>query len=61
MEREALVKRYSSKMVAKKERVVSQEPEKGQGQEGEQSDVLEVQREQEAVPSPKRLKRYRNE
>ncbi len=32
-----------------------------QGQGGEQSDVLEVQREQEAVPSPKRLKRYRNE
>jgi hypothetical protein len=61
VEREALVKRYSSKMVVKKERVVSQEPEKEQGQEGEQSDVLEVQREQEAVPSPKRLKRYRNE
>jgi len=61
VEREALVKRYSSKMVVKKERVVSQEPEKVQGQEGEQRDVLEVQREQEAVPSPKRLKRYRNE
>jgi hypothetical protein len=48
-------------MTMKTDRAVSQEPEMEQGSEGEQSDASGVQREQEAAPSPKRLKRYRNE
>ncbi|GHO51146.1 Mu transposase C-terminal domain-containing protein [Ktedonospora formicarum] len=60
VEREALVKRYT-KMMVRTDGAVSQEPEKEQENEGEESDVLGLQRGQEAALSPKRLKRYRNE
>jgi putative transposase len=56
VEREALVKRYS-----KVDGAVSREPEKKRENEEEQSNTSGVQREQEAIASPKRLKRYRNE
>jgi hypothetical protein len=61
VERAVLVKRYS-KMTVKAKGAVSQEPERGQGNGGEESDAPDVQRDQkEATPFPKRLKRYRNE
>jgi putative transposase len=61
VEREALVKRYR-KMTVKADGAVSQEPGMEQGNRGEESDAPGVQRDQqEAAPSPKRLKRYRNE
>jgi len=61
VEREDLVKRYG-KMTAKAEGAVSPEPGMEQGNGGEESDEPGVQTGQkEAAPSPKRLKRYRNE
>jgi putative transposase len=61
VEREALVKRYR-KMTVKAEGAVSRVPGMEEGNEGEESDAPGVQIEQqEAAPSPKRLKRYRNE
>jgi hypothetical protein len=49
-------------MTVKADGAVSPEPGMEQGNGGEENDALDVQRDQqEAAPSPKRLKRYRNE